>query len=50
MPESFTIRTAIAADAPTLAGHRAGMFRDMGVLPPHLYDALVDASRRYFEE
>jgi GNAT superfamily N-acetyltransferase len=50
MPESFTVRTATAADAPTLAGHRAGMFRDMGVLPQHLYDAMVDASRRYFEE
>lgn len=50
IPEYFTVRIATAADAPTLAGHRAGMFRDMGVLPQQLSDALVDASRRYFEE
>jgi GNAT superfamily N-acetyltransferase len=50
IPEPFTVRSATASDAATLAGHRAGMFRDMGVLPQHLYDALVDASRRYFEE
>ncbi len=50
MTESFSIRLATAADAPVLAGHRAGMFRDMGELPEHLAPALVDATRRYFEE
>ena len=50
MPESFSIRRATAADAATLAQHRAGMFRDMGELPERLTEALVDASRRYFEE
>lgn len=49
MPESFFFRLATAADAPTLARHRAGMFRDMGELPEHLTEVLVDASRRYFE-
>ena len=50
MSDSFTVRTATVADAPILARHRAEMFRDMGVLPEHLLDVLVDASRRYFEE
>ncbi|HEY6208532.1 MAG TPA: GNAT family N-acetyltransferase [Gemmatimonadales bacterium] len=50
MSDSFTVRRATVADAPILARHRAAMFRDMGVLPEHLLDVLVDASRRYFEE
>jgi GNAT superfamily N-acetyltransferase len=49
MPDLFSIRRATAADAPTLARHRAGMFRDMGELPERLDGPLVDASRRYFE-
>jgi GNAT superfamily N-acetyltransferase len=50
MSDSFTVRTATVVDAPTLARHRAEMFRDMGVLPEPLFEVLVDASRRYFEE
>ncbi len=50
MTDSFSIRLATASDAPVLAGHRAGMFRDMGELPEPLAPALVDATRRYFEE
>ncbi len=50
MTDQFTIRIATAADASTLAGQRAAMFRDMGVLPQHLDAPLVDASRHYFEE
>ena len=50
MHEAFAVRTATAADAAVLARHRAEMFRDMGVLPERLYEALVAASRRYFQE
>ena len=46
---SFAVRPAGRADAPVLARHRAEMFSDMGVLPPHLYAGMIDASRRYFE-
>jgi GNAT superfamily N-acetyltransferase len=45
----FTVRHATAADAPVLARHRAEMFREMNTLPTALYDALVAASRAYFE-
>jgi len=44
----FAIRRATAADAPVLARHRAGMFRDMGELPDELQDMLVQASTAYF--
>jgi len=50
MPDLFAVRNATVADALTLAQHRAGMFRDMGVLPEHLSAALVEASRRYFQD
>lgn len=49
MPE-FVIRRATAADASSLARHRAEMFREMGVVQPSLYQDLVDASRAYFAE
>ena len=35
------------ADAPVIARHRAGMFRDMGQLPPELYVELVDLTVAY---
>jgi GNAT superfamily N-acetyltransferase len=50
MTDPFAVRAATAADAAILAGHRAEMFRDMGMLPDQLYQPLVDASRRYFGE
>lgn len=50
MTDGFEIRAATAADALILGQHRAGMFRDMGVLTDHLYQTLVDATRDYFEQ
>ncbi|PYO99427.1 MAG: N-acetyltransferase [Gemmatimonadetes bacterium] len=44
----YTIRRAVAADAPVLARHRAEMFRDMGELPDDLYGTLVEAATAYF--
>jgi GNAT superfamily N-acetyltransferase len=35
------IRPATPEDAPVIARHRAGMFRDMGQVTPEAYDALV---------
>jgi GNAT superfamily N-acetyltransferase len=40
---------ATVADAAIIARHRAEMFRDMGALEPHLYDALVAATVRFLE-
>jgi GNAT superfamily N-acetyltransferase len=45
----FVIRRATLADVPTLAHHRAAMFRDIHGLPEDQYDAMAEASRRYFE-
>jgi hypothetical protein len=45
MTAEFRVRPATAADASALARHRAEMFREMGVLDPSFYDALVAASR-----
>ena len=50
MGDDFTIRLAGVADAPTLARHRAEMFRDMGELPDELYDPLVEAAQRALDE
>src|SRR5687767_5898592 len=44
----LNVRRATGADIPTLAYHRAAMFRDMGVLPEHLFDGLVKACLSYF--
>jgi GNAT superfamily N-acetyltransferase len=49
MSEAFLIRRAAGTDAATIARHRAEMFRDMGTLPPSLYDSLVAESARYLE-
>src|SRR5437879_13589639 len=38
MSESFVVRLATPADADTVASHRARMFRDMGDVPPNLFD------------
>jgi GNAT superfamily N-acetyltransferase len=46
MLESISIRLATAADAPTIAGHRAKMFRDMGDLPADQFQNMVAAARR----
>src|SRR5262249_43077883 len=35
------LRPATPDDAPVIARHRAGMFRDMGQVTPEAYDALV---------
>ncbi|HET8836903.1 MAG TPA: GNAT family N-acetyltransferase [Gemmatimonadales bacterium] len=35
------IRPATPEDAPVIARHRAGMFRDMGQVTPEAYDALL---------
>jgi GNAT superfamily N-acetyltransferase len=41
------IRRAALQDADVIAGHRAGMFRDMGQIPAHLFDPfrLLSAER-----
>ena len=50
MSAALSVRAATAADAGILARHRAEMFRDMGEAPAGTYDALVAASRAFFEE
>lgn len=47
MASSFLIRPAGPADAPTIARHRAGMFRDMGDLTPELEPRLVELTLEY---
>ncbi|HEX5438826.1 MAG TPA: GNAT family N-acetyltransferase [Gemmatimonadaceae bacterium] len=49
MTTPFLIRIATLADAPTIARHRADMFRDIGTLPDALYSSMIDATRRYLE-
>jgi GNAT superfamily N-acetyltransferase len=49
MPSPVIFRFATAADASVLADHRVGMFREMGLLKPHLEDRLHRTSRAYFE-
>ena len=50
MSESFDIRLATAADANTIAWHRARMFQDMGEGPPHLFDEFRAKARSALEE
>ena len=38
MSEAFHVRLATPADADMIARHRARMFRDMGDVPPELFD------------
>ena len=47
MGDALLIRTASVSDAPVIARHRAGMFRDMGQLPPALYAELLDVTIAY---
>ena len=50
MSHSFDIRNAAVADAPVIARHRAGMFSDMGQLPPALYPELIDRTIEYLQQ
>lgn len=50
MTGTVTIRRATEADIPTVAYHRAAMFRDMGALREHLFEPLIEASLRYLPE
>jgi GNAT superfamily N-acetyltransferase len=45
MSESFRIRLATAADADTIARHRARIFQDMGKLPSSLFEKFRGQSR-----
>jgi ribosomal protein S18 acetylase RimI-like enzyme len=47
---AFTIREARADDIPTLAHHRAAMFRDMGQLPSDKEKSLEDAAEAYLRD
>ena len=44
------IRPATPADAPVIARHRGGMFRDMGQVTPEAYDALVSLAEARLRE
>ena len=44
---TYAIRKATTGDIPTIARHRAAMFRDMGILPPDREEALVHATAAY---
>jgi len=47
MTDSFAVRMATPSDIPTIAQHRARMFRDMGELPASVHEQLVDATTVY---
>src|SRR6266705_1717861 len=49
MTDSFAVRMVTPSDIPTIARHRAQMFRDMGELPPTVYQQLVDATTLYLQ-
>ena len=53
MPDAFQIRFATAADIELISWHRANMFRDMGELPPDLFESFraqsCETLRRMFE-
>lgn len=50
MNQEYSIRPATAGDAGIIAHHRARMFFDMGRLSEKEIEALVTASKVYFEE
>jgi GNAT superfamily N-acetyltransferase len=50
MSRSFTVRLATPADADTIAWHRAHMFRDMGDVPPNLFDEFRGKAKIATEE
>lgn len=45
----FQVRLAQAADAPTVALHRARMFQDMGEVPPAMFESLRVAAQSWTE-
>jgi GNAT superfamily N-acetyltransferase len=45
MSHTFRVRRATVADIDTIALHRARMFRDMGELPPELFETFRSQSR-----
>jgi len=53
MSDNFRIRRATVADVELISWHRARMFKDMGELPPGLFDSFRiqsrDALRQMFE-
>ena len=49
MDTAFLVRRATLADVQTLARHRAEMFRDIHGITDEQWDAMVDASRGYFQ-
>jgi len=49
MNAPFIVRRAKLADVPVLARHRAEMFRDIHGIADDQWEAMADASRRYFE-
>ena len=50
MSEPFHVRLATPADADIIGSHRARMFRDMGDVPPHLFDKFCAMSRERLRE
>jgi GNAT superfamily N-acetyltransferase len=50
MRHSFVIRPATIADADTIAFHRARMFRDMGDVPPALFEPFRAKSRELIHD
>lgn len=50
MSEPFHVRLATPADADIIGSHRARMFRDMGDVPPHLFDKFYAMSRDRLHE
>jgi GNAT superfamily N-acetyltransferase len=54
MSASFAIRLATAADFELISWHRAQMFRDMGELPPELFDSFrtqsLETLKRMFDD
>jgi GNAT superfamily N-acetyltransferase len=49
MSESFVVRLATPADADTIAWHRARTFRDMGDVPPNLFEEFRAKAQRGIE-
>jgi GNAT superfamily N-acetyltransferase len=50
LQQPFTIRAADLPDIPSLAYHRAAMFRDMGTIPAHQEEPLMGATVKYLGE
>jgi GNAT superfamily N-acetyltransferase len=54
MSDSFAIRPATASDFEPISWHRARMFRDMGELPPELFDSFrtqsLETLKRMFDD